>query len=91
VPAPAIVEKIAVIAQKTLLEKMTSAFWDAFAGEQPSPKSMVRASVAKREMDPAKVAAVLSGKSSLQVVPNPTSSTEQDGLQEMMGKLDLQK
>ncbi|GAA5845049.1 hypothetical protein JCM11251_007456 [Rhodosporidiobolus azoricus] len=55
---------VAATAQKTLLQRMGGAFWDAFAGASEG-KGKGQA----REVDPKKVAAVLSGQARVEVVP----------------------
>ncbi|GAA6008838.1 hypothetical protein JCM10207_001743 [Rhodosporidiobolus poonsookiae] len=61
---------LAQAAQKTLLQRMGSAFWDAFSGgPAPSPSADVKGK--GRELDATKVAAVLSGSARVEVVPVP--------------------
>ncbi|GAA5914676.1 hypothetical protein JCM6882_003599 [Rhodosporidiobolus microsporus] len=57
---------VAATAQKTLLQRMGGAFWDAFSG---APASSVDVKGKAREVDPKKVAAVLSGRARVEVVP----------------------
>lgn len=77
--------RIGALATKTLFEKMSSAFWDAFAGEQPNTRQIIP--------DRKKIADVIGGKSRLVVVDNPATSKEDDldALLGRMDKLDLKK
>ncbi|KAK9899796.1 hypothetical protein P389DRAFT_207419 [Cystobasidium minutum MCA 4210] len=86
------VAKIASIAQKTLFDKLSTAFWDAFAGNNTSStRSMVPAtsSDAKRpsarrgssssngDVDGQKVADLLAGRSRMQIVSNVNNNNQE--------------
>ncbi|GAA6032413.1 hypothetical protein JCM8097_008162 [Rhodosporidiobolus ruineniae] len=90
---------VAAAAQKTLLQRLGGAFWDAFAGA-PAPASVSggqekRADVKGkgRELDPAKVAAVLSGRARVEVVPSSSSPASKaagvEDLSAALGSLNL--
>lgn len=87
---------VAAIAQKTLLEKLSTAFWDAFAGQSPSQSQKAGGLLAapssseKKEVDGQKIADVLSGRSRLQVVKN-DQEQEATGLEDALERLALRK
>ena len=84
---------VAAIAQKTLFEKLSTAFWDAFSGQQQgvaNANSMLRGERSK-QVDGQKVADVLSGKSRLEVVSNNGKADEKTGLEEALENLALEK
>ena len=92
-----IVAGVAAIAQKTLFEKLSTAFWDAFSGQSGSGTAgqtpLLRTGAgAEKQVDGKKVADVLSGKSRLAVVPNVESAKEEEtGLESALEKLALRK
>lgn len=83
---------VAVIAQKTLLSKLSTAFWDAFSGQTPQAKSLLGDAPARKEVDGKKVADVLAGRSRLEVVENKRENTSSaTGLEDQLEKLALRK
>lgn len=99
------VVKIANIAQKTLFDKLSTAFWDAFAGNNTLPaKSMVPPSSssattgAKRrgsnaghgDVDGQKVADIIAGRSRLQVVKK-NDDADLENLTHGIGNMGLKK
>lgn len=77
---------------KTLFEKLSSAFWDAFTGEDlKAQKGLLPSSAAqkKQSLDAKKVADVIGGKARLAVVPATTSEKDLDALSEKMAYASL--
>ncbi|KAM0752984.1 hypothetical protein T439DRAFT_323600 [Meredithblackwellia eburnea MCA 4105] len=89
---------VAGLATQTLFNRMAAAFVDAFAGPSAGgvPTSDDPLGKGKgRMMSSDKVASVLSGRSTLQVVPAPPSTAAQDPVADLlaaqMGALDIKK
>lgn len=80
------------LVQKTLFEKMSSAFWDAFTGSEPQDSKglLARTPASSKEMNAKKMADVIGGRSRLQVIPVEEKSTS-DELEGMMQKLEIVK
>jgi len=83
-----VAKHVGALATKTLFEKLSTAFWDAFAGEQPATRSMVPV---KKSVDGQKVADVIGGRSKLVVVPVTSEKEEVDILTLELNKLNLVK
>jgi bZIP-type transcription factor MBZ1 len=86
---------LASLASQTLLSKMGSAFWDAFAGPgtatAASPAAAATGRGAKADWDHEKVRKVLEGKAVVRVVDvdTPTPGASPDALEESMRSLSL--
>ncbi|BGP16801.1 hypothetical protein JCM10213_002195 [Rhodosporidiobolus nylandii] len=79
---------IATAAQKTLVQRMAGAFWEAFSGASSSSSSPLASSaVPNPQLDPKKVASVLSGQARVEVVP--VSTPKVDELGAALGSLSL--
>ncbi|KAK4054183.1 hypothetical protein OIV83_001209 [Microbotryomycetes sp. JL201] len=79
---------VASLATQTLFSRLTSSFFSAFMGDEPSING-------RQSLNPDKVAAVLSGQSRLAIVPTgaapiPTASSDVDSLDMSMSQLSLQ-
>lgn len=93
------VAKIASIAQRTLFDKLSTAFWDAFAGNNTSPvKSIVPNDAARKNSNKKssgdngqQVVDLLAGRSRLQIVRNEKEEEVVDALVKQVDNLALKK
>lgn len=102
---PEVIAKIASIAQKTLFDKLSTAFWDAFAGNNtPATKSLIPSDSAMNSSrrnsratttgaaDGQQVADVIAGRSRLQIVKNEMPEDDDlDALARQVQNLGLKK
>ena len=92
------IQRVGALATKTLLEKLSSAFWEAFTGDQPAGRPLLASqnrnstSAVGSSIDGRKVADVVGGKQKLVLVPvSEGSGSSIDGLERELGKLELSK
>ncbi|GAA5993965.1 hypothetical protein JCM11641_006755 [Rhodosporidiobolus odoratus] len=85
----ALAAQVVNVAQKTLVQRMAGAFWEAFSGSPPAPSSATSTTrTMPPQLDSNKIAQVLSGKARVQVVPV-DSGAGVDELNAAMGGLAL--
>ncbi|KAM0789527.1 hypothetical protein ACM66B_000342 [Microbotryomycetes sp. NB124-2] len=80
-PADSQAAVVASLATQTLFSRLTSSFFSAFMGDEPS-------AAGRQTLNPDKVAAVLSGQSRLAIVPTETAS-DVDSLDLSLSRLSL--
>jgi hypothetical protein len=83
-----VAEHVGALATKTLFEKLSTAFWDAFAGERPVTRSMVPAVKGSntKVLDGQKIADIIGGRSKLVVVS--LEQGQRDDLTSLSSQLD---
>lgn len=101
-PSAAVAQHVGALATKTLFEKLSTAFWDAFTGEQPQAKTLIpqsngatSSSRSKHASGSTTMADVVTGRSKLVLVSTdaaqPSNSDDEQLARLLSDKLDIVK